>query len=125
MGTTSGNWLWLRGLVAALSIGCAHPAASAGEPPKPQTIKITAKKFEYTPDKIVLHKGVAVTLELTSLDRKHGFAAPELGIRADVKPNETIKVRVVPDKVGTFAFHCDVFCGDGHEGMSGTIVVEP
>ena len=57
--------------------------------------------------------------------RTHGFAAPELGIRADVKPHETVKVRVTPDKVGTFAFHCDLFCGDGHEGMSGTIVVAP
>jgi cytochrome c oxidase subunit 2 len=34
-------------------------------------------------------------------------------------------VRIVPDKAGTFAFHCDVFCGDGHEGMTGEIVVEP
>jgi heme/copper-type cytochrome/quinol oxidase subunit 2 len=28
-----------------------------------------------------------------------------------------------PDKAGTFTFLCDVFCGDGHEGMSGRLVV--
>ena len=28
-----------------------------------------------------------------------------------------------PDKAGTFIFLCDVFCGDGHEGMNGTLVV--
>jgi hypothetical protein len=32
---------------------------------------------------------------------------------------------VRPERAGTFAFHCDVFCGDGHEEMSGRIVVTP
>jgi cytochrome c oxidase subunit 2 len=26
---------------------------------------------------------------------------------------------------GTFPFHCDVFCGEGHEEMTGEIVVAP
>jgi cytochrome c oxidase subunit 2 len=29
----------------------------------------------------------------------------------------------VPDKVGTFPFHCDIFCGEGHEDMTGKFVV--
>jgi cytochrome c oxidase subunit 2 len=32
-------------------------------------------------------------------------------------------VRLMPDKVGTFTFLCDVFCGSGHETMNGTITV--
>jgi len=32
-------------------------------------------------------------------------------------------LRFTPDKVGTFTFLCDIFCGDGHEGMSGTMKV--
>jgi cytochrome c oxidase subunit 2 len=109
-------------LAAVLCVGCAR---SSAKEPAEQTIKVTAKKFEFTPDKIVLHKGVPVTLELTSLDRKHGFSAPELGVAVDVKPNEATRVRIVPDKTGTFGFHCHVFCGDGHESMSGQIVVVP
>ena len=35
----------------------------------------------------------------------------------------TLRVRVVPEKVGTFDFHCDVFCGSGHEEMAGRIMV--
>jgi heme/copper-type cytochrome/quinol oxidase subunit 2 len=27
-------------------------------------------------------------------------------------------------KAGTYEFHCDLFCGEGHEGMTGTIIVE-
>jgi cytochrome c oxidase subunit 2 len=27
------------------------------------------------------------------------------------------------NKAGTFTFACDVFCGEGHDDMSGTVVV--
>jgi cytochrome c oxidase subunit II len=32
-------------------------------------------------------------------------------------------VRLTLDKAGSFVFLCDVFCGSGHEDMSGTLVV--
>jgi cytochrome c oxidase subunit 2 len=32
-------------------------------------------------------------------------------------------VRLVPNRIGTFDFHCDIFCGSGHEEMAGTIIV--
>ena len=90
-----------------------------------QTIKITAKKFEYSPKEIRIKKGVPVILELTSLDRIHGFTVPDLGgIRATIEPGKVTLVRIVAPNAGTYEFHCDIFCGDGHEGMSGTIVVE-
>jgi cytochrome c oxidase subunit 2 len=101
-----------------LLVGLAAPAHAEG-----RVIKVVARKFEYEP--IVLHKGESVVLELTTADRKHGFAVPDLGIRADIAPKKVTRVTVVPDKVGTFSFHCSVFCGSGHEDMTGEIVVEP
>jgi cytochrome c oxidase subunit 2 len=88
-----------------------------------KVIKITAKKFEYSPDKIELKKGEEVQLEFTSLDRLHGFSCPGLGIRIDIRPGQENKLKFVPNKVGTFPFHCDNFCGAGHERMTGTITV--
>jgi len=88
-----------------------------------QVIQITAKRFEYSPKEITLKKGVPVVLEFTSLDRLHGFTCPSLGIRMDIRPGKVNRLRFVPDKVGTFPFHCDNFCGSGHEGMRGTITV--
>jgi hypothetical protein len=41
-----------------------------------QTIHLTAKKFEYGPNKITVKKGVPVVIEIVSLDRKHGFCSP-------------------------------------------------
>ena len=104
-----------------LLAGTLVPLAYSGDPET--VIRITAKRFEYSPSEIRLKKGVPVVLEFTSLDRLHGFNCPELGIRTDIPPDKTTRVRVVPDKVGTFPFHCDIFCGDGHEDMTGNFIV--
>jgi cytochrome c oxidase subunit II len=94
-------------------------ASAAGE----QVVRLTAKKFEYSPNEITVKKGKPVVIEIVSLDRKHGFTLPEFKVRTDVKPGQTNVVRFTPDKVGRFNFHCDLFCGDGHEDMSGTLIV--
>ncbi|MCC7049640.1 MAG: cupredoxin domain-containing protein [Alphaproteobacteria bacterium] len=104
----------------ALTLAQAAPESA----PEPAVIRISAKKFEYTPTMIVLKKGVPVVLELTAVDRIHGFKVPALGIRSDVLPDQTVRVALTPDKAGRFVFACDVFCGDGHEDMDGAIVVE-
>ena len=95
------------------------------EEPAPRVIKIVAKKFDYTPAEVHVKKGEHVVVELTSADRKHGFKIPELGIRADVPPGTTTRVELTPQKAGKFAFACDIFCGDGHEEMTGTLIVDP
>ena len=88
-----------------------------------QVIRITASSFEFKPSEITVRKGMPVLLELTSRDRHHGFKLAEFHIRVDVKPGVNEDVRFIPNKAGTFTFVCDVFCGDGHEDMSGTIKV--
>jgi cytochrome c oxidase subunit II len=102
--------------VAVLAPGTTHSAQE-------QVIHMTAKKFEYSPNEITVKKGVPVVLEITSLDRDHGFKIPEFGVRADIKSGATTRVRIVPNKTGRFPFHCDVFCGSGHEDMSGELIV--
>jgi cytochrome c oxidase subunit 2 len=91
--------------------------------PAEREIHITAKKFEFTPDTITVKKGESVVLVISSQDRKHGFNLRAFGIRADINPGETARIQFNPNKTGKFAFSCDVFCGEGHEDMTGTIVV--
>jgi cytochrome c oxidase subunit 2 len=88
-----------------------------------QVIRISASTFEFKPSEITVRKGVPVVLELTSQDRHHGFKLSAFELRVDIKPGVDEKVRFVPDKIGKFTFLCDVFCGDGHDDMSGTIRV--
>ena len=109
--------------MASLCIDSALGVDQSGQTER--VIKITAKKFEYSPNEIRIKKGVPVVLEFTSLDRVHGFTIPDLGgIRATIEPGKVSRVRIVAPKAGTYEFHCDLFCGDGHEGMTGKIIVE-
>jgi cytochrome c oxidase subunit 2 len=98
-------------------------ASSFADQPE-QVIKITAKKFEYSPNEIRVKKGVPIVLELTSLDRLHGFNCPEWNIRSDINPGQVATVRFTPQQSGTFEFFCDNFCGEGHDNMTGKIIVE-
>ncbi|MGE5616479.1 MAG: cupredoxin domain-containing protein [Bacillota bacterium] len=94
-------------------------AAQAG----PRVIPVVARKFVFIPNEIKLKKGEPVTLEFTSPEVVMGFNLPDFKVRTDIIPGQTAHVTFTPDKAGTFTFLCDVFCGDGHEGMNGTLVV--
>src|SRR3984893_5037619 len=95
----------------------------ANAEPAERVIHITAKKFEFSPDSITLKKGEPVVFEISSGDSKHGFSLHAFGVRSDVWPGKVSRIRFTPDKTGKFSFSCDVFCGDGHEEMTGTVVV--
>jgi cytochrome c oxidase subunit 2 len=114
-----------RRVFAALLIGsAAGGAARLWAAETPGEVSVMASKFQYTPDTVKAKVGQPITLVLTSIDRIHGFKMPEFGIRTDIIPDQETRVTITPQKPGTFAFFCDVFCGDGHEEMAGTLLVE-
>ena len=113
-----------RLLVAGAALaGTALLGAGVAAQSGPRVIQVVARKFVFLPSEIALKKGEPVTIELTSPEVMMGFNAPDFKVRADIIPGQTARVTFTPDKVGTFTFLCDVFCGDGHEGMHGTLVV--
>lgn len=119
------NWRAVRIAAAAmLAVGVigSYVAARAAEPPA-KVIKIVAKRFDYAPGQLRLKKGEPVIFELTTRDVLMGFNLPDFNLRADVVPEKVTRVRFVPDRTGTFTFLCDVFCGEGHERMQGTLTV--
>jgi cytochrome c oxidase subunit 2 len=110
--------------VASAALVLTEYPIKASQEAQERVVKISARRFEYSPREIRLKKGEPVVFELTTLDRMHGFNCPDLGVRADIKPGEVVRVRAVPDKVGTFTFFCDIYCGEGHEEMSGQFIIE-
>ena len=111
----------LLGAAGALALG--SWAAFALAQPRERVIKIVARKFSFSPAQIQLKKGEPVVLEFTTLDVMMGFKATDFGVRTDIVPGQTSRLRFTPDKAGHFAFNCDVFCGSGHEDMGGTLIV--
>ena len=106
-------------LLSATAIGGVGVAAQ----PKEKVIKILARRFSYSPNHLDLKLGVPVVLEFKTADVLMGFNAPDFQVRADIVPGKVVRVPLTPDKVGTFTFLCDIFCGSGHETMSGAITV--
>jgi cytochrome c oxidase subunit 2 len=110
-------------LIAFAALGEAAAAEAIPVVQQERVVQVTAKVSEYSPHEIILKKGEPVILELTSQDREHGFRLPDFGVRADIKPGQVTRVRLLPQQVGRFSFACDVFCGVDHEEMVGEIVV--
>ena len=113
----------LRWLIAAPAAAGLVVAAGLAAEPAMREIRISAKRFEYTPSTITVKLGESVVLVLTAEDRIHGFKMPDFNLRADIVPGETTIVRLTPDRAGKFSYFCDVFCGEGHEDMEGTMIV--
>jgi len=74
---------------------------------------------------IEVSKGDQVVLKLRSADVTHGFSLKAFGIYVakGIQPGKTVYVSFKADKVGTFIFMCNVFCGDIHQHMQGTLIV--
>ncbi|HUK29799.1 MAG TPA: cupredoxin domain-containing protein [Candidatus Acidoferrum sp.] len=107
-----------------------------------QEIEISAKKFDFTPSEIHVKKGAHVRLKVTATDRDHGLEVDprsegsdkksEPGLKFPVdKPtfklpkNEVQAVEFTADQPGTYDFKCSDYCGSGHKGMKGRIIVDP
>ena len=113
-----------RRTMVALLIGSAAGGAARLGADQPVEIHISAKKFEYHPNKVTAKLGQPLVFVLTSEDRIHGFKMPAFGLRSDIVPDRETRVGLTPNKAGNFAFICDIFCGDGHEEMEGVLTVE-
>ena len=107
-------------VVAAVSAAIGARALGQAEE---TIVRIRAKKFEYLPAEITLKVGVPVVFELTSEDVTMGFNLPDFKVRTDIVPEKVTRLPFTPDRTGTFDYYCDVFCGDGHEDMSGKMRV--
>src|SRR5262249_48910104 len=113
----------LTAAAAILALGSTLTYVAVHAAPRPQVIKINAKRFDYTPGNLRVKKGQAVVFELSSRDVMMGFNLPDFGLRGDMIPEKVARVQFIADKTGTFTFFCDIFCGTGHEEMHGTITV--
>lgn len=106
-----------------------------------QVVEMTAKKYDYSPNEIRVKMGGCVQLKIRATDRTHGFkirlypeGTPEKGdpgLRmADnqnnfkLKENQERTIEFVAERPGIYIFRCSVFCGMGHRGMSGKVIVE-
>lgn len=85
---------------------------------------ITAKQWQFDPNEIKVKMGEKVRLKIKSVDVEHGFSLSAFGIDKTISPGKETVIEFVADKKGEFPFFCSIFCGEGHSGMRGKLVVE-
>ena len=87
-------------------------------------IRVTARKYEYDPGAITVRQGEHVRLIMTALDHDHGFKIDAYHIDELLKKGEQRTIEFTANEIGTFPFQCSHFCGLGHKGMKGELIVE-
>jgi cytochrome c oxidase subunit 2 len=102
----------------------AVPADVDKEKVPKQSVEMTAERFRFLPEVIHVRQGTLVTLTIRAIDGTHGFKLGAFGIDQAIQENETTSVEFYASQRGEYDFQCSHFCGIGHLGMTGKIVVE-
>ncbi|GBC84456.1 Cytochrome c oxidase subunit 2 [bacterium HR11] len=89
----------------------------------PREIPVVAKNWEYQPNVIELCSGERVRLLIETQDRDHGFEFKAAGVKVKLLKGKVTPVEFTAPAPGTYEFRCAFYCGKGHKGMKGQVVV--
>lgn len=119
-------------IFAAAVAGTAHllgPAfLSARQAPAtvsaPKVFEVVARKFEFVPARLEVTEGDHVRLLVTSADGVHGVGIKKFKVSKVIpRGGEPVTIDFVASAPGSFPILCSELCGEGHEEMTGTLVV--
>ena len=112
---------------------------------KTHHISLEAKKYGYSPSRIIVNKGDTVIFRPASLDATHGFLLDGYPLEFIMRKGAVFlkyswqddggnqkndwdrvqEVEFVADKAGKFTFRCTQTCGNLHPFMTGELIVRP
>jgi cytochrome c oxidase subunit 2 len=84
---------------------------------------VIAQAWAFNPAVIEVPAGSEVTFIVTSPDVIHGWQIYQQAVNAMVIPGQITKVTQTFEEPGEFDIVCHEFCGIGHHGMFGQLVV--
>ena len=108
-------------------------------------ISIDARRFGYTPGRIIVNKGDIIILRFSTSDVTHGFHLDGYPIELVARKGVTFRrntwqedkghlktdwnrvstVKLVASRSGKFIFRCTETCGNLHPFMTGELIVKP
>ncbi|RKN85473.1 cupredoxin domain-containing protein [Paenibacillus ginsengarvi] len=107
-------------LLLLSACGKQEEGASGTASGETKEVTIDAKNFDFDVKEIKVKKGDTVKVTLKNSEGNH--AVKFEGYNKEVKGNQTITF--VASKTGEFNYICSIFCGDGHNKMTGKLIVE-
>jgi heme/copper-type cytochrome/quinol oxidase subunit 2 len=126
----------------AAQASTAQSAAAGTSAASPAVIHLTAQKYRFDPSPVHVKSGSHVQLLIKALDRTHGFSINTYPDKASSKEppglvfdhaekcwhievGKETEIGFEARQPGTYAFKCCDFCGMGHMGMKGELIVDP
>lgn len=86
-------------------------------------VHVLASAWRFEPREIEVPVGSKVTIYVTSTDLQHGFKITDTNVNMMVVPGQVSKIEYTFDRVGVFPYICHEYCGTGHAGMWGQVIV--
>jgi cytochrome c oxidase subunit 2 len=110
------------GLLPQLAMTSARQTPAA---PEPRVIEVIAKRFAFEPATIEVIEGERIRLVVTSADGVHGLEIRKLRVNKLIpRGGKPVTIDFVASTPGSYEIACSEECGDGHESMTGRLVVK-
>lgn len=106
------------------SLRASRDPAAQESSPEPRVIEVAAKNYAFEPSTIEVAQGERVRLLVKSGDDLHGFEIKRFKVSKEIpRGGDPVVIEFTADAAGRFPILCSVYCGDGHDGMQGVLVV--
>ncbi len=87
-------------------------------------ITITSERYMFSPMLVRLKKGKKVKLHLITYDIPHGIFQSDLNLNISAYPGKPAEVTLIPTIAGEFTASCSLYCGENHDNMKMSFIVE-
>lgn len=95
--------------------------AAANKAEAATSLKITMSNWKFDQAEYTVKAGESKKVTLVLAEGVHELNIPDLGIKLNAQ-NRQAEVKF--DKAGKFEMHCSLPCGQGHDQMKATLVVQ-
>ncbi len=110
--------------VALLLSAAPSNGTPAAQTPEPRVIEVIASRYAFDPATIDVRVGERVRLVMKSADGVHGLEIKKFKVKKEIpRGTSAVTVEFTASEAGSFPILCSEYCGDGHEEMTGTLVV--
>jgi cytochrome c oxidase subunit II len=109
-------------LLGSIVVAARQDPATASAP---REIEVVAKRFAFEPARIEAIEGERLRLLVRSADGVHGFEIKRHRVNQVIpRGAKPVVIDFVAAAPGSYEILCSEECGDGHETMKGTLVVQ-
>jgi len=85
---------------------------------------LVSRQFAFEPLEITVPAGSTITFFVTSVDVQHGMKIQGTNFNVQVIPGHISSLTTTFHEPGRYPYICTEFCGLGHAGMFGHVIVE-